>query len=248
MSGESRTDAPVVLVSGGSRGLGLGIIESLLADGVRIATFSRTETDAIRARSASDPERYLWRQIDGTDFTAVRAFVRDAEKHFGRLDVLINNAGIAVEGVLPLMQQHDIHRVLTVNLEGSIILAQACARVMLKRERGVILNISSIIGSRGYSGLAAYSATKAGMDGLTRSLARELGPRGIRVNSIAPGYLESEMSSTLDEKQRDQIVRRTPLGRLGTVNDVVGLVRFLISDAAGFITGQTLTVDGGITC
>jgi 3-oxoacyl-[acyl-carrier protein] reductase len=217
---------------------------------MRVATFSRSETDAVRKLRAADPEEshYIWRAIDGTDFDATRRFAQDTERHFGRLDVLVNNAGVAVEGVLPLMPHADIHRVLALNLEGAIVLAQACSRIMLKRRTGVILNISSIIGSRGYSGLAAYSATKAGLDGLSRSLARELGPRGIRVNSIAPGYLETEMSSSLDEAQRQQIVRRTPLGRLGTAHDVIGLVRFLISDAAAFITGQTLTVDGGITC
>jgi 3-oxoacyl-[acyl-carrier protein] reductase len=244
------TQGSVVLVSGGSRGLGKGIVEDLLAHGLRVATFARTETEFIAAQRRADPEerRFLWRAIDGTDFAAVRAFAREVAQRFGALDVLVNNAGVAVEGVLPLMAQDDIHRVLTLNLEAAIVLAQACSRLMLTRERGVILNVSSIIGSRGYSGLAAYSATKAGLDGLTRSLARELGPRGIRVNSLAPGYLETEMSSTLDAEQRRQIVRRTPLGRLGQVRDVLGLLRFLISEDAEFITGQTFIIDGGITC
>jgi len=239
----------VALVSGGSRGLGKAIVEALLTAGYRVATFSRTETDFIRElRAGPLAERLKWQELDATDFDGLRAFAKETAQSFGRLDVLINNAGIAVEGVLPLMRGDEIHRVLAVNLEAAIVLAQVCSRLMLTRDGGVILNISSIIGTRGYSGLAAYSATKAGMDGLTRSLARELGPRGIRVNSVAPGYLDTEMSTTLDPGQRQQIVRRTPLGRLGTVADVVGLVRFLLSSEAAFITGQTLVVDGGITC
>jgi 3-oxoacyl-[acyl-carrier protein] reductase len=237
-----------VLVSGGSRGLGRGICEDLLAAGHQVATFSRGESDFTREAASKHGDRFFYRSIDGTDFAATRAFAREAAQRFTAIDVLVNNAGVAAESVLPLMRQDDIHRVLTLNLEAAIVLAQACARTMLVQQRGVILNISSIIGSRGYAGLAVYSATKAGMDGMTRSLARELGPRGIRVNSIAPGYLETEMSATLDPQQRDQIVRRTPLGRLGTVADVLGLVRFLISDNASFITGQTFIVDGGITC
>ncbi len=239
----------VALVSGGSRGLGKAIVETLLEAGWRVATFSRSETDFIRElRAGPHAERVMWRELDATDFEGLRSFVKATVQQFGQLDALINNAGIAVEGVLPLMRGEDIHRVLAVNLEASIVLAQACSRSMLVHGRGAIINISSIIGTRGYSGLAAYSATKAGMDGLTRSLARELGPRGIRVNSIAPGYLETEMSGTLASTQLQQIVRRTPLGRLGTAADVVGMVRFLLSSEAAFITGQTLVIDGGITC
>jgi 3-oxoacyl-[acyl-carrier protein] reductase len=249
-AGHGDARSQVVFLSGGSRGLGRAMIEDLLAAGHRVATFSRTTTDFVREQQRADPDgkRFFYANVDGTDFDATRAFVREAAQRFGGLDVLINNAGVASEGVLPLMRHEDIHRVLALNLESAIVLAQACSRLMLTRERGIILNISSIIGSRGYSGLSVYSATKAGMDGLTRSLARELGPRGIRVNSIAPGYLETEMSSTLGDAQHQQIVRRTPLGRLGRVEDVTGLVRFLISDASSFITGQTFIVDGGITC
>jgi 3-oxoacyl-[acyl-carrier protein] reductase len=239
----------VVVVSGGSKGLGQAFVETLLERGDRVATFSRSETPFIReARERFGRARFLWKELDITDFAGLGTFVREAHDAFGRIDALVNNAGIAVDGVLTLMKPEDIHRVLTVNLEASLLLAQECAKPMLVRKGGAIVNVSSIIGSRGYAGLAAYSATKAGMDGMTRALARELGGREIRVNSIAPGYLETEMSSTLGDKQRDQIIRRTPLGRLGTVKDVTGVLKFLLSDDARFITGQTFIVDGGITC
>ena len=134
---------------------------------------------------------------------------------------------------------------LDVNLKASLILARECARIMLTQSAGTIVNISSIIAQRGFSGLAAYAATKAGMIGMTKSLARELGPRGIRVNAVAPGFLDTEMSGSLEDRQRDQIIRRTPLGRLGTTEDVVSTVQFLTSEASQFITGQVISVDGG---
>lgn len=237
-----------VLISGGSRGLGAAFVESLLADGHNVATFSRTETPFIAACREQHPERFFWTCLDAQRGQDLRRFVRDVVARFSRLDVLINNAGIADSGVLPMMKDTAIRRMLSVNLEAAILLAQAASRAMLRQRHGLILNISSIVGLRGYAGLAAYSTTKAGMDGLTRSLARELGPAGVRVNSVAPGFLETEMSSELSDEQREQIVRRTPLGRLGTTADVVGLMRFLMSDAASFVTGQVLVVDGGITC
>ena len=147
------------------------------------------------------------------------------------------------------MPESRIDQLLSINLAGTLHLTRRVVRSMLLEQGdGVILNISSIIGLRGYRGLSAYAATKAGMDGITRALARELGGRQIRVNSVAPGYLTTEMTHGLDIDQQDQIVKRTPLGRLGTSEDVRGVVLFLLSDAANFITGQVLVVDGGITC
>ncbi|HZS43860.1 MAG TPA: SDR family oxidoreductase, partial [Blastocatellia bacterium] len=142
----------------------------------------------------------------------------------------------------------DIHKVVTLNLESAIYLSQICSKVMLQQHSGSIISISSIDAIRGYAGVSVYSATKAALDGFTRSLARELGPRGIRVNSIAPGYFESIMVQGLTPDQLNTIVRRTPLGRLAKAEDIIGVIRFLMSPAAGFITGQTLVVDGGLTC
>jgi len=241
-------DSKVILVSGGSRGLGKGIIEDLLAAGHKIYTFSRSMTPFIESTLSTHRGRFVWESVDGTDYERVEEFVSRMFEREKRIDVLVNNAGVAVDGVLTLMSPDDISSVLALNLEGAIRLARAVSKYMLMSRDGMIINISSIIGTRGYSGLAVYSATKAGLDGFSRAMARELGGRGIRVNSVAPGYLETDMSQKLDEVQRNQIIRRTPLGRLGKVQDITGVVRFLISDEARFITGQTLVVDGGITC
>jgi 3-oxoacyl-[acyl-carrier protein] reductase len=194
------------------------------------------------------PKHFFWKAVDGKDYEAVEQFIKEVHDSEGRIDALINNAGMAIDGVLTLMKPDDITSLLSLNLESCIRAARMCAKYMLMQQNGVIINISSIIGIRGYSGLAVYSATKAGLDGLTRGLARELGGRGIRVNSVSPGYLETEMSSTLGDTQRQQIIRRTPLGRLGKTDDVTGVVSFLVSEKARFITGQTIVIDGGITC
>jgi 3-oxoacyl-[acyl-carrier protein] reductase len=240
----------VAIVSGGSRGLGRSTVEALANEGYAVATFSRSSSEFIEERRRADPDarQFLWEQVDGSDPAALRSFVKGVTKRFGRIDVLVNNAAIAMEGVLALAHEADVHKTIAVNLEGTIHLAQACSRVMLGQRSGVIINVSSIVGMRGYAGLAVYSATKGAMDAFTRSMARELGPRGIRVNSVAPGYLETELSSSLDHDQKQQIVRRTPLGRLGSLEDVSSAITFLVSPAAKFITGVTLVVDGGITC
>lgn len=238
----------VALVSGGSRGLGLSIVRHLLENGWTVATFSRRATEQTEQLKEQYGDLFSFFPGDMADAASLSDVVRIVEQEVGPIAALVNNAGIARDGVLAVFPESQIEEVLSINLIGTLHLTREVVRRMLVRRSGRVINISSIIGLRGYVGLAVYSASKAGMDGMTRSLARELGPRNITVNSIAPGYLETEMTGTLAEEQRGQIIRRTPLGRLGTPEDVVGTVDYLLSDAAKFITGQTIVIDGGISC
>ena len=241
------TETRHIIISGGSRGLGQALVVGLLDAGYRVSTFSRSATDF--TRDAESNASFFFTEVDISEPSQLDPFVTNAVQEFGRPFGLINCAGIAWDGVLATMSESKIDQLLSINLAGTLHLTRRVVRSMLLEQGdGVILNISSIVGLRGYRGLSAYAATKAGMDGITRALARELGGRQIRVNSVAPGYLTTEMTHGLDDNQQDQIVKRTPLGRLGTSEDVHGLVLFLLSDAAKFITGQVLVVDGGITC
>lgn len=243
MSGRS------VIVTGGSRGLGAGLVQAFLDAGDRVATCSRTPTPAVEAWAA-DPdlaERFYFEQVDLVERPACDAFVRSVADRFGGVDVLVNNAGIAREGVLGLVQDDDIETVLDLNVRATIQVTRAAVRRMLPRGCGRVINISSVTGLSGYRGLSVYSASKAALDGFTRALAREVGSRQITVNSVAPGYLRTELSLGLEDAQLAQISRRTPLGRLGEPEDVAAVVLFLASDAARFVTGQVLVVDGGLT-
>jgi 3-oxoacyl-[acyl-carrier protein] reductase len=243
------SDQRAVIVTGGSRGLGAGLVAAFLADGDRVATCSRSATGATDAW-ASDPDlngRFFFQALDLADRPSADKFVHNVLDRFGRVDVLVNNAGVAREGVLGLFLDDDIDTVIDLNLKATIHLTRLVTRRMLLQRSGRVINISSIVGLTGYRGLSVYGATKAALDGFTRGLARELGSRGITVNSVAPGYLRTEMSHGLDEDQLDQIVRRTPAGRLGEPEDVAAAVRFLVSDAASFVTGHTFVVDGGLT-
>jgi 3-oxoacyl-[acyl-carrier protein] reductase len=242
-----------LIVTGGSRGLGAAMVEGLLADGYRVSTCSRNESEFIERLRNHDEyrERFFFRPCAVGEGDEVERFVAAAMSAAGEAGVygLINNAGIARAGVLVSFPHVESERILTVNLLGAIQAARAVSKHLVQAGRGGrIINISSIIGTRGYNGMAAYSASKAGMDGLTRALARELGRRAITVNSVAPGYVKTEMSSTLSAAQIAQIVNRTPLGRLASEADVLHLVRFLLSESAGMITGQTILVDGGVSC
>ena len=237
-----------VIVTGGSRGLGEAMVRSLLEKGYRVSACSRSRSPFVEEleKDASLRCRFFWHAC-----SVGQRFVRASAEWAGEDGIygLINNAGVAKAGILATFPDVESERIIQVNLIGAIQMARAVSGVMLQRGKpGRIINISSIIGSRGYNGLSAYSASKAGMDGLTRALARELGRRAITVNSIAPGYIRTEMSSTLDDQQLDQIVRRTPLGRLASAEDIVGLVNFLLSSEASMLTGQTITVDGGVSC
>lgn len=237
----------VAVVSGGSKGLGLNICRALLAEGYCVATFSRKSTPELEELIDAHQGQLYWESVDLADDASLTGFLQRVKENFGRIGYLVNSAGMAVEGLLTMMRTADISKMLRVNLEGAINLSQACIKQMMVGRFGVIVNVSSIVGVRGYKGVGAYSATKAALDGFTRSLSKEVGSIGIRVNSIAPGFMETEMTSELTDQQKGRIIRQTPLGRLGTVEDVSSVVRFLLSEQSKFITGQTFVVDGGLT-
>ncbi len=245
-------DMPVAVISGGSRGLGLALVDLFLDRRWRVATFSRSETGELRERLSVHGEegtdRLMWRAVDGASGDEIREMAKAVTGRWSRIDVLVNNAGVGFDGLLSFMRSEDIDRVLDVNLRGAIMLTQACVKNMIRRGAGSVVNISSVNGVRGHSGVSVYSATKAALDGLTRSLARELGPRNIRVNSVAPGYFESDMVKELPEEAMARIRRRTPLGRLARQSEIAEAVYFLASGQGSFITGQVLVVDGGLTC
>jgi 3-oxoacyl-[acyl-carrier protein] reductase len=240
-------------VTGGSRGLGAAIVKALLEAGYRVATCSRSRSEFLDALERTQPrsDAVLWRSCTIGEADEVEQFVRSAAEWAGDdgLYGLVNNAGIALAGILATAPVVAIERILRVNLLGAMQMARAvCQHFLRTSGGGRVINISSIVGTRGYNGQAAYSASKAGLDGFTRALAREVGRRNITVNSVAPGYIPTAMSTTFTDTQLNQIVARTPLGRLGTVEDVLGLVKFLLSEEGGFITGQTIQVDGGLSC
>jgi 3-oxoacyl-[acyl-carrier protein] reductase len=242
---------PVSVVSGGSRGLGLAIVEALLARGDSVATFSRSGSPALAALATLHPDRLHTIPCNAADSAAIRQFVADVVVRFGRIDHCIANAAIAHEGVLATTRDDEIDAMLAVNVKGSIVLVRECVRQMLVHHEGVvslhpsITLVSSVVAERGSPGLSVYAATKAALEGFGISLARELGPRGIRVNTIAPGFLETDLSAPLSAENRSRIARRAALGRLGTSADVTGVVSFLASSAASFLTGQVVVVDGG---
>lgn len=236
----------VILISGGSRGLGAALATAFHAEGATVVTFSRTETPFIR--HMKDDPRFYWQMLDILDSAGCKAMIQNLIREFGQIDVLINNVGAALDQLLPLTSESEITSTLNLNLEAAIRTSRLVVRGMLPRGQGCILNISSVLGHRGFKGTTVYAAAKAGLDGFSRALARELGPRGIRVNSISPGFIATEMTDHLPEGQRQQILRRTPLGRLGQPEDVAGLALFLASEQASFITGQSIIVDGGLIC
>ncbi|MFM9194624.1 MAG: SDR family NAD(P)-dependent oxidoreductase, partial [Planctomycetia bacterium] len=219
------SEMPVTsIISGGSRGLGLAMVERLLERGDRVATFSRSGSPALAGLAAAHPDRLHAEQLDAADADALRGFVGRVAERFGGVDHCIANAAVACEGVVATVRDDEIDAMLGVNLRGSIVLVRECVRQMLVRTAArasdraggpSVVVVSSVVAGRGSPGLAVYAATKAGLEGFARSLAREVGPRGIRVNVVAPGFLETDLSASLSAADRARIVRRTPLGRRG---------------------------------
>ncbi len=237
-----------VLVTGVSRGLGLAIAQRLLADpeGYSVVGLSRGYSDAYRAVVEGSCGRAHYAACDLGDIGAIPALIGSLVQTHGTFWGLVNNAGVGADGVLATMHRKDIEKVLTVNLTAPLILTKYLSRGMLAARAGRIVNISSIIASTGFHGLAAYAASKAGLEGMTRSLSRELGKRGITVNCVAPGYMETEMTGGLDVHQMASIRRRATLG-LATPDDAAGAVAYLMGTEAARVTGTILTVDGGST-
>src|SRR3954463_8362871 len=242
-------DGRVALVTGGSRGIGAAICTELAAAGAEVAVnYARDASaadavcDAIRTAGGSA------HAVQGDVSTAegAAALVAAVEGDVGPIAILVNNAGITRDDLIMRLSDEDWRSVIDTNLGGAFFTCRALSRPMLKRRAGVIVNITSIVGMHGNAGQTNYAASKAGLIGLTKSLAKELGGRGIRVNAIAPGYIATALTGVLPEEARQAILRTTPLGRLGEPLDVARAVRFLCSDAAGFITGDVLAVDGGL--
>ena len=242
---EQKPPAGAVIVSGGSRGLGSTIVEQLFGKGYQVATFSRHHSDRLRLWGG-DP-RFYWEEVEGTDYRAVSAFVKAAEQRFGKISALVNNAAIGSAGILSTMAVTDIDRVIDTNIKAQIYLTKLVASRMLRHREGCIVNVSSINAIRGHAGVSVYSATKGALEAMTRSLAKELGSKGIRVNCVSPGYFASNMVQELEDDAVASIRRRTPLGRLCSEMDIARVVLFLIGEDT-FITGQTIVIDGGFTC
>jgi 3-oxoacyl-[acyl-carrier protein] reductase len=233
-------EGKTALVTGASRGIGRSIAHELARAGASVV---------IGYRSGADEAASLAQEIEGRAVQADVANVEDAKRlveEAGDVDILVNNAGITRDGVLARMSDEDWRAVIDTNLSSVFYTCRAVTRPMMKKRGGAIVNVSSIVGVHGNWGQTNYAASKAGIIGFTKSLARELGSRGVRANVIAPGYVKSQLTDAIPEQARETMLANTPLGRLGDPEDVAGAVRFLCSDEASFITGEVLLVDGGL--
>jgi 3-oxoacyl-[acyl-carrier protein] reductase len=240
-----------VIVTGGSRGLGLGIARTLRAAGYRVIAIARTVGDQLEAvmgeGDSANAGAIHFKPFDLEQVAGIPDFLRGLRKEFGSVYGLVNNAGIGTGGLLSTMPDAAIERLVRLNTLSPIMLSKYVVRSMMADGGGRIVNLSSIVSATGFSGLTVYGATKASLTGFTRALAREVGPLGINVNAVAPGFIDTDMTGSLDATQRERVVRRSALRRLAEVGDVAAAVEFLLSDKARNITGTTLTVDAGGT-
>jgi 3-oxoacyl-[acyl-carrier protein] reductase len=234
------------LVTGGSRGIGLAIARTLAEAGARVGVVARDEGRAAAAAAGLPGEGHAGFAADVADAASVTELFRRVEETLGTPDILVNNAGITRDNLLMRLKDDDWDDVLNTNLRGAFNTIRAATRGMMKRKSGRIINITSVVGVMGNKGQANYAASKAGLIGLTKSVAKELASRGILVNAIAPGYIATDMTSDLPEQARTALLEQIALGRLGEPEDIASVVRFLAGPGAAYITGQVLVVDGGM--
>jgi 3-oxoacyl-[acyl-carrier protein] reductase len=236
-----------VVVTGASRGLGLAVCQQLLVDDYSVIGIARTCSEALNELTSNYPETFINVTTDLSKTDDIPALCQTLVKQYGRPYGLVNNAAAGHDGVLATMPNEEIDSLLSLNIQSPILLAKYLTRSMMLNRRGRVINISSIIAKTGFNGLSVYAATKAALEGFSKSLAREVGKAGITVNCVAPGYLETDMTSGLAGEKLKTIERRSPLGKLASVNDVAHMVSYLLSDKASNITGTTMTVDAGST-
>lgn len=242
-------EGKVALVTGGARGIGRAIALALAEGGATVVVNyngSRDKAMDLKQEIESKGGRAEIYQCNVSDFAKCEELIQGIVKQFGSLDILVNNAGITKDGLLMKMSEDDFDKVIDVNLKGAFNTIRFASRQMLKQKSGRIINMSSVVGVAGNPGQANYASSKAGVIGLTKASAKELASRGITVNAIAPGFIETDMTDALPEKVKEAAVSQIPLGRFGKVEDVAKLAAFLASEAAGYITGQVIHVDGGM--
>jgi 3-oxoacyl-[acyl-carrier protein] reductase len=244
----SSLEGRTALVTGASQGIGRACAVALAKAGARVGLAARNETklNEVAAEIATLGGAAAVFALDITSEESIKACAKAAVAHFGSIEILVNNAGITRDTLVLRMKRVDWDEVIQTNLTGTFLMTQALLSPMLKARWGRIINISSVVGETGQAGQANYAASKAGLIGLTKSLARELASRNITANAIAPGYIETAMTAVLDEKQREAMLAHIPLGRAGTDADIANAVRFLASDEAAYITGHVLDVNGGM--
>jgi 3-oxoacyl-[acyl-carrier protein] reductase len=240
----------VAVVTGGTRGIGRAIALRLAAEGANVAVSYRSKDDAAEETAEAVRAAGVKCEIFKGDVASpeeVQALFKGVSDVFGRVDILVNNAGITRDNIMMRMKEDEFDKVIRTNLGGTYLCTRAALRPMVRARWGRIVNISSVVGLVGNSGQANYAASKAGIIGFTKSVAREVAQRGITANAVAPGYVETELTGSLPEEVKDQIRSQVPMGRFGEAEEVAEVVAFLAGEGAGYVTGQTIAVDGGMT-